>query len=201
MVLNEILFITHPEVVIDPAVPVPDWPLSDVGRARMDAFAVDVSDRLIAAVYCSDERKSRDGGEILAHRFGLEAQVRAGLAEHDRASTGYIAPPEFWQVVSEFFDRPDESIRGWTPARQAQAKILGAVEALKAEVKTPGTILIVSHGGVGRLLRAHVEGVEIGKEDRPSHPCGGCYFPLDRHNLAPLARWRPIEGYGVAGHA
>jgi len=60
-ILNEILFITHPEVVIDPAIPVPDWPLSGVGRARMDALAEALSVRRIAAVYCSDERKSRDG--------------------------------------------------------------------------------------------------------------------------------------------
>ena len=29
-----ILFITHPEVVIDPKVPVPEWPLSEQGRTR-----------------------------------------------------------------------------------------------------------------------------------------------------------------------
>lgn len=30
-----VYFITHPEVVIDPGVPVPQWPLSETGRRRM----------------------------------------------------------------------------------------------------------------------------------------------------------------------
>ncbi|MCA3152635.1 MAG: histidine phosphatase family protein [Rhodocyclaceae bacterium] len=181
--------------MIDPRVPVPDWPLSEVGRARTEVFAAALAGRRIAAVYCSDERKARDGGEILARRFELEARVRPGLAEHDRASTGYIAPPEFWKVVAEFFARPDESIRGWAPARQAQAKIVEAVAAVHAESNDPGTILLVSHGGVGRLLRAHLEGVAIGEEDRPGHPGGGCYFPMDRRDLVPLANWRAVEDY------
>ena len=175
--------------------PVPEWPLSEVGRGRMSAFAAALADRPIAAVYCSDERKARDGGEILASRFNLVAQVRVGLAEHDRSSTGYIAPPEFWQVVGEFFAHPDDSVRGWMPARQAQDKIVAAVTAIQAEVRSPGTILLVSHGGVGRLLRAHVENVAIGSENRPGHTGGGCYFPMDRCNLRPLANWRAVEDY------
>ena len=31
------LYITHPQVQIDPAVPVPDWGLSALGRARAEA--------------------------------------------------------------------------------------------------------------------------------------------------------------------
>ena len=30
-----VFFITHPDVVIDPGVPVPDWRLNERGRARM----------------------------------------------------------------------------------------------------------------------------------------------------------------------
>ena len=33
------LFITHPQVTIDPGIPVPDWTLSQVGRERMARFA------------------------------------------------------------------------------------------------------------------------------------------------------------------
>ena len=33
--MGSVFFITHPEVVIDPAVPVPRWHLSDRGIARM----------------------------------------------------------------------------------------------------------------------------------------------------------------------
>ena len=36
---DHLLFVTHSEVVIDPDQPIPDWPLSEVGRARMVQFA------------------------------------------------------------------------------------------------------------------------------------------------------------------
>ena len=35
--MSVVYFITHPDVLIDPAVPVPEWPLSPRGRARMQA--------------------------------------------------------------------------------------------------------------------------------------------------------------------
>lgn len=193
--MSEILFVTHPEVVIDPGVPVPDWPLSEVGRSRMVAFAEALAGRTVTAIYSSEERKARDGAEILALRFNLPVRVRPGLEENDRSATGYIAPPEFWEVVEQFFARPTESIRGWASAQATQDRIVGALRAVCSEDTGPGIVVIVSHGGVGRLLRAHLENVPIGDEDRPSHPGGGCYFPIDGRDLTPLAPWRAIEDY------
>jgi hypothetical protein len=36
--VSTVFFITHPDVAIDPGVPVPDWPLNERGRARMYAI-------------------------------------------------------------------------------------------------------------------------------------------------------------------
>ena len=36
---SQVLFLTHPQVAIDPAIPVPDWTLSEIGRSRMERFA------------------------------------------------------------------------------------------------------------------------------------------------------------------
>jgi broad specificity phosphatase PhoE len=193
--VSEVFFVTHPEVVIDPEIPVPDWPLSEIGRARMEAFATALDGRPIAAVYASEERKARDGAEILAQHFGLEVWVRAGLEENDRSATGYIAPPEFWEVVEQFFAHPTRSVRGWATAQESQDRIVRAVSGVCEETTGEGLVIIVSHGGVGRLLRAKLEGVPIGQEDRPLHSGGGCYFPLDPRTLAHLADWRSIEDY------
>lgn len=193
--MSEVFFVTHPEVVIDPEIPVPDWPLSETGRARMVAFATALAGRPIAAVYASEERKARDGAEILAQHFGLEVRVRAGLEENDRSATGYIAPPEFWEVVEQFFAHPTRSVRGWATAQESQDRIVRAVSGVCEETAGEGLVIILSHGGVGRLLRAKLEGVGIGEEGRPRHPGGGCYFPFDRRTLAPLAGWRSIEDY------
>lgn len=195
--MGAIVFITHPEVVIDPAVPVPRWPLSPVGRARMEAFAAALAGQKVAAVWSSDEQKAVDGAAILAGRLGAPRRIEPALGENGRESTGYIAPPEFWKVVEQFFARPDESVRGWEKARDAQARIIGAVTQVD-RTSDRGVVLIVSHGGVGALLTAHLQGVEIGQEDRPQNPSGGCYLTLDRAPLALRHSWREMEDANAA---
>lgn len=191
--MSQLLFITHPEVVIDPAVPVPDWPLSALGRARMERFADALAGREVAAVWSSAERKARDGAEILAGRLGLTPRVDAGLGENDRSATGYIAPPEFWEVVERFFGEPDRSVRGWETARAAQARVVAAVDRVIAASPADGLVLVVSHGGVGRLLMARLQAVEIGREDRPPLQGGGCWIAFDRDTRALAPGWRALE--------
>lgn len=189
--MGRLIFLTHPEVVIDPAIPVPAWPLSQLGRARMTRFAEMLTGE-VAAIWCSGERKARDGAEILSGRWRAPIEIDPALGENDRSATGYIGPPEFWEVVAQFFERPHESIRGWETARNAQTRIVAAIDRVLD--KAPGgDVVVVSHGGVGRLLMAHWQGVGIGDEARPGHPGGGCWFTLDRDPPALAGGWRTIE--------
>lgn len=153
-------FVTHPEVVIDPLIPVPDWPLSALGRARMAALARDPMMRGLAAVWSSAERKARDGAEILAEALGLEPRICEGLHENDRSATGFLPPPEFEATADLFFAHPTTSIRGWKTAAAAQARVLAAIEEVLSQ-SPPGDVGIVAHGGVGTLLLCHLEGVPI----------------------------------------
>jgi broad specificity phosphatase PhoE len=195
--MSAVIFITHPEVVIDPAVPVPRWPLSPVGRARMEAFAEALAGRPVAAVWSSDEQKALDGAAILAERLGAPRHVDEGLGENDRSATGYLAPPEFWEVVEQFFARPDESIRGWETARHAQDRIVSAMGGVDT-ASPDGVVLVVAHGGVGALLTAHLQGVTIGAEDRPGHAGGGCYLVIERGPLQLRDTWRAVEDPAAA---
>jgi len=187
-----IFFLTHPEVVIDPAIPIPDWRLSDVGRRRMERFVGQAQSQGLVAAYSSAERKATDGAAIAAAALGVPHRIDPELGENDRSATGYLAPAEFWQVVEVFFDRPDESVRGWETARAAQTRIVRAMKRLLAGEQAPGDLLVVSHGGVGRLLAAHLQGVEIGQEDRPEHPGGGCWLEIDRETLRIRRTWQSI---------
>jgi broad specificity phosphatase PhoE len=191
--MSAIIFITHPEVVIDPSQPIPEWPLSEIGRARMIRFAEMLAGRNVTAVYASRERKAMDGADIVAKAFGMSYRTAADLGENGRESTGYIAPPEFWEVVAEFFAHPTRSVRGWERAIDAQARIVNAVNSVAANESSRGDIVIVSHGGVGALLTAYLQNVTIGKESRPSHPGGGCFLVLDRDPLSIRHGWRAIE--------
>lgn len=191
--MASLIFLTHPEVVIDPNRPIPEWPLNATGRARMERFADALASADISAVYASTECKAMDGAAIVADRFGLPYRTDEDLGENDRSSTGYIAPPEFWEVVAEFFARPHESIRGWERAIDAQSRIVTAIRRIARDDETSGDILVVAHGGVGCLLTAHLQKVEIGQESRPSHPGGGCFIVIDRESLTLKEDWRTIE--------
>jgi broad specificity phosphatase PhoE len=191
--MARIIFVTHPDVVIDPAVPVPQWPLSGVGRGRMAAFAEKLAGEDLAAVWTSGERKALDGGEILSAALNIPHHVDAELGENDRSSTGYLEAEAFWPVVQAFFAHPDESAQGWETARHAQARIVAAVNrAAEAQV---GDVAIVSHGGVARLLTAHLQGVTIGQEDRPRNPNGGCFIVFDGAMAGPPSPWADIEAW------
>ena len=191
--MARIIFVTHPDVVIDPAVPVPRWPLSKLGRSRMEAFASLLADEALAAVWTSAEQKALDGAQIFSERLAIPHHVDAELGENDRSSTGYLEAEAFWPVVQQFFDRPDESIRGWETARHAQNRIVAAVN--RAAEAQEGDIAIVSHGGVARLLTAHLQGVAIGQEDRPRNPNGGCFIVFDLAQPGQLAAWAHIEAW------
>jgi broad specificity phosphatase PhoE len=195
--MASLIFLTHPEVVIDPDQPITEWPLNAIGRARMEHFADLLAGRSVTAVHASTERKARDGAAIVAERFNLPYATHEDLGENDRSSTGFIAPPEFWAVVREFFGRPHESIRGWERAIDAQTRIVNAVSRILREDRTSGDIVVVSHGAVGCLLTAHLQNVEIGRESRPTHPGGGCFIVIDRDTFTLTQNWRAVEdGFG-----
>ncbi|MES2723530.1 MAG: histidine phosphatase family protein [Pseudomonadota bacterium] len=188
--MPRIYFLTHPQVVIDPAVPVPHWPLSEEGRRRAGLFAEALVGESVTAVWSSDEQKALDGGAIIAARLGVPHRIDPELGENDRSATGYIAPPEFWEVVAEFFGKPDESVRGWETARHAQDRIVTAMQRLARDEPTRGDVVVVAHGGVGELLMAHLQGVAIGAAEKPQHPGGGCWIEIDKDGFNLLAGWR-----------
>ena len=81
-------FITHPEVIIDPAVPVPDWPLSPVGIRRMRLAMERPLFAAVRSVFCSAGRKATDAASIMASHddvFFIENGVVSLAADtHDQ---------------------------------------------------------------------------------------------------------------------
>lgn len=140
-----VFFITHPDVVIDPGIPVPDWPLNERGRARMWGMITCPWIRGVSLIFVSGERKARDAALILADGLGLSGYAIIGdLGENDRSATGYLANQEFEATVDAFFAHPQESVRGWEPAIAAQARIVGAVEKILSQ-PGDGDLAIIGH--------------------------------------------------------
>jgi broad specificity phosphatase PhoE len=188
--VSRVLFISHPEVNVDPSVPVPDWELTERGRERMRLFSEGPEVREVRAVWSSRERKAEAAAEILAERLGLQVTALEQLAEHDRSSTGYLPPELFEPAVQAFFGEPLLSHRGWETAAAAQERIADALETVLARSPAEGDVAIVSHGGVGTLLLCQLKGTAIHRsEDQPGQ---GHYFAFDRDSRRVLHGWRPV---------
>jgi len=186
-------FITHPEVMIDPAVPIPDWPLSPVGMRRMRLALEQSWLKGVQSVFSSAERKAMDAAGLLAEKLGLRPVIVEGLGENNRSATGYLSKAEFEAVADAFFARPEESVRGWERAADAQRRIVDAVEHVISMAAAEGDIAIVSHGGVGALLLCHLKGVSISRsEDQPGGG-GGNVFSFGGSDRRLLSGWRRIE--------
>ncbi|HVJ22907.1 MAG TPA: histidine phosphatase family protein [Burkholderiales bacterium] len=182
-------FITHPNVVVSRDVPVPRWPLSELGKQRMRAGLRQPWVRDIGAIYCSAEQKAIDGAEILAAHLSLPFTQIEELGENDRSATGFLPPDEFERVADQFFARPYESVRGWERALDAQARVVRAVERIQDE----GTIAIVSHGAIGTLLYCHLAGEPIARRwDQPPNG-GGNFYSFTLAPRAVHSWWRAID--------
>jgi len=190
--VTSVSFVTHPEVVVDPRIPVPQWKLSAQGIARAHRMLEQDWVANIGYIVASEERKAMDTAELLARHRGLSFATRAELGENDRSATGYLQREEFEATADLFFKQPDRSVRGWEPARAAQARIVDAIDGI-LKTAPPVNIAVIAHGGVGALLLCRLKGVPISRaEDQPGEG-GGNFFVFRRADRALLQGWRPID--------
>jgi hypothetical protein len=109
---NLVRYLTHPQVNIDPAIPVPSWSLSEAGRARTNAAASTGRLSGTTQVIFSGERKAIEAAEIIAAKLNVDVEVREAMHKNDRSATGFLLPDEFKAVANQFFAQPNISIRG-----------------------------------------------------------------------------------------
>ncbi|MCD2175328.1 histidine phosphatase family protein [Rhizobium sp. C4] len=187
------VYLTHPQVRIDPAVPVPEWGLSELGRERTLQTARSPWVRRIGRIVSSDEVKAVETASLLAEAAGCTVEIRANMGENDRSATGFLPPPEFEKAADWFFAHPEESFRGWERAVDAQARIVSAVDGVLADHDPRAPILFIGHGGVGTLLKCHLAGRTIGRDaDQPPGAGGNLYmFDLSTRQLA--GDWQKME--------
>lgn len=187
------LYITHPQVRIDPAVPVPRWGLSEVGRARAERAAAQPWVRQLGRVVSSDEIKAIELAEILAAAAGVNVEIAEDAHENDRSATGFLPPAEFEKAADWFFAHPEQSFHGWERAVDAQMRIVAVVRSVLAHHDLSKPIAFIGHGGVGTLLRCHLAGLPIARShDQPPNG-GGNVHAFRLGDLKPLSGWVPME--------
>lgn len=189
--MSKVYFISHPEVVLDKSIPITEWNLSPAGQERLEQLLRKPWIQEIGVIYSSKERKAITAAEHIAAKLNLPIAFLADLGEMDRSSTGFLEPIEFEKTVDAFFTYPNQSIRGWESAINAQHRIVASIEKILRESKENEDIAIVSHGGVGSLLIAYLKGQQISRsEDQPGQ---GYYFIIDRDSRKLLQSWQSIS--------
>lgn len=190
-------YLTHPQVVVDPDVPVTDWPLSDKGRERVFAALGRSWLGTVRRIVSSEERKAIETAELIGGAIGVKAEIHTGMGENDRSATGFIAPERFEAAADAFFARPDRSWNGWERAVDAQSRIAAAADRALNGGVADSPVLFVGHGAVGTLLKCHIAGRPISRnEDQPGG--GGNVYAFDYRARRLISDWSPIETFSGA---
>lgn len=186
--MSVVRYITHAQVQIDPDVPVPEWSLSEVGRARSIAMLEQPWVPTIRRVVSSAETKAIEMATILADHLGLEVEIRPDTGETDRSATGYVTHERHEELADEFFAHPDRSAAGWETAEAVQHRMIRATADL---LKDGDDVAIVGHGGAGTLLYCHLAAVGISRDlDQPG---GGHYWAWDATTGEMHHHWRAVD--------
>lgn len=190
------LYLTHPQVRMDPAVPVPLWGLSDEGRQRAEAFA---ARRIVPAgtfVFSSRETKALELAEMVAAQAGSPVLADHQMGENDRSATGFLPPALFEETADRFFAAPEESVDGWEKAADAQRRIVDTVLSALKSVPPDTAVIFCGHGAVGTLLKCHLGVRKIARSEdqsRHGHRGGGNAFLFDVTGTALHSEWMAME--------
>ncbi len=191
------LYITHPQVRIDPDIPMQRWGLSEQGRERAKAAASMPWAAKLGRIVSSAETKAIQTASILAEAGGLSIEIVREAGENDRSSTGFLPPDDFEGAADAFFARPTESFKGWERAADAQSRIVEVATAIldRHDPQTP--IAFVGHGAVGTLLKCHFAGRPVSRdEDQPAG--GGNLFSFRLADRAVTCDWTAMERFQTA---
>jgi broad specificity phosphatase PhoE len=134
--------------------------LTDLGRKQATALALDLADRRVAAIWCSDMSRAVQTAEIVAATLGAPVRVRRDLRE--AAMGGFVGQPDPDALFDSIFMRwldgdlaacPPTAETGADVVRRMSAELESAADQFRGE-----TVLVVSHGGaisvtVPRLAR------------------------------------------------
>ena len=190
------LYVTHPEVVIDPNVAMPRWRLSTLGRQRAERFANHPLVNELTRLVSSTETKALELATILATRCKAPVDSGDKFNESDRRSTGFVPAARFEALIDALYAHPDESAEGWETARDAQHRVAGAFDDVLAGHDTTRAIGFTGHGTVGTLLKCHLGRLAIARSEdqrRIGNPGGGNVFVVRLSDRKHMTDWIAME--------
>jgi len=121
-----------------------DVPLNDAGRAQATALEFEHID----AIYCSPMQRARETAEIVNRTFHLPLQTDERLTERDYGAFEGTDPrgdcPNWDELIAQ---------HGGEPLSELHARVSSFLREIASKHKNQ-TILVVAHGGIGRMVQA-----------------------------------------------
>lgn len=149
--MSHLILVKHSLPEIDPETDACEWQLSNKGRKRCTLLADQLAPHQPTRFFSSGEPKAVQTAEIIAAKFNCSNTVVAGLHEHDRRNTPYLAhKQDFEAAVAAFFDKPNQLVYGNETAHQALERFSAAIKKICANAE--GNFVVVSHGTVITLF-------------------------------------------------
>lgn len=166
--MTTMYFVTHPEVIIDPSLPISLWDYSERGAARLEKILKKIWIKSVDAIYSSNEPRATKAAQTIADQLGYRLHVLEELGDVDRSSTGFVPQEEFTKLMEEFYAHPDTSVRGWEKATDAQTRVHNGIRKILTLSPTANHIALVSHTILANLLMCTMRNIAIAQlEDVP----------------------------------
>lgn len=189
--IRKILYLSHPEVKIDPKIPVPDWELSNIGRRRLVAATARGWPGRGWRIITSPETKAQQTAEHIANAFALPLHIHPDMGEVDRSAIGYLPADQYKAVAKALFDTPTIGPKGAESAQDASIRITKALHEVLAEVSD--NMLFIGHGAVGSFLWCSLTQTPITRAADQTR-CGSLWAgTYGATGFIPNHAWRALE--------
>lgn len=154
-----------------------DEPLSAEGRSQLNELTRKLSRFRFDAIFASDLRRAIATAHQAAQRHKLELQIRPGLREMHFGSWQGLSWEQIRKRESRAADRwlkhfVSESIPGAEQFRRFKRRVKAELRAI-ADANSGRCVLVVTHGGVIRVVLADALGIKDENIFRLAlDPCG-----------------------------
>ncbi len=141
-------------------------------RIWRDAFAETCFD----AIYASDLSRCAETARIIASRTSAEVQFLPELREIELGKLEGLTTLEVRERYRDEWEARGNDVAGYVPDggesfADLQQRVIPAVDAICRD-REIGSILVVSHAGVNRVILCHALGMPLGNLFRIPQDCG-----------------------------
>ncbi|MBW2142702.1 MAG: histidine phosphatase family protein [Deltaproteobacteria bacterium] len=133
-----------------------DVDLTPLGRAQLAAVADGLADETLDAVYASDLKRARYGGELLVRSRNLELKISPGLREHNFGRWEGLTFEEIKELYPEEVRLSREDfVKFRFPGGESRDEFWERIKAANEELLNSHrgqTVAVVAHSGVNRVM-------------------------------------------------